>query len=246
MRPVLAITHLPGNEIGLLRPALESYGIPLAGLSLFDDGLRPRITEVAGIVSFGGMISALDQDDYPFLRWEIDFLEEALNEGTPVLGLCLGAQLLATAGGGRVERLQHRFVRWVELSRSAVGVDDPLFRTVSDGALVIEWHEDAIEMPPSGVEIMTTVGPGCSIFRVGTAAWGSQLHLELTTAMLQSWLRDPAEIRELVGAGVEVSAFEKEADLWLPAQIENMRPVFEGFARLVIDHEHRTTATSQH
>ncbi len=233
MRPILVVNHLPGPETGLVDPALRGEGLPRAEVNIFEDPRLPGLDEVSGIVSLGGMMGVPDAAEYPFLTAELELLADALAAGTPVLGLCLGAQLLAKAAGGEVRRLDRRYVDWPELVALPAARDDPLLDRLPDRTVVLEWHADAIEAPPGATVLAETAGPGCAIFRAGPAAWGSQIHLELTPEMLFGWLSDPAERDGLEALGLDVDAFVREAPSRLRRQGEATGAVIREFARLV-------------
>ena len=90
-----------------------------------------------------------------------------------------------------MRRLDRLYVDWPELVVLPAARGDPLFDRLPDRTVVLEWHVDAIEPPPGATVLAETAGPGCAIFRAGPAAWGSQIHLELTPEMLSGWLSDP-------------------------------------------------------
>jgi GMP synthase (glutamine-hydrolysing) len=243
MRPVLAITHLRHANLGLAGEALAAAGVPVVHRNLFEDDALPEAGELAGIVSLGGQMSVTELGRYPFLAAERDLFRAALRAEVPILGLCLGAQLLALAAGGRVATMERHCIGWPQLSFADAARDDPLFHDVAD-LPVIKWHGDGIEPPPSATVIASTPTPGAAIFKVGACAWGSQMHLEATTEMLfDLWLADPVEQRALEGAGLDPAAFTAQSRDLLPQQIAAMRPVLERFAAYIISPGTRPSAT---
>jgi GMP synthase (glutamine-hydrolysing) len=233
VRPILVVNHLHGPETGLVDGALRDEGLPLVSVNIFEEPRLPGIDEISGIVSLGGMMGVPDATEYAFLGAELELLADALAAGTPILGLCLGAQLLATAAGGEVRRLDRLYVDWPELVMLPAGRADPLFDLLPDRTTVLEWHLDAIAPPPGATVLAETVGPGCAVFRAGPAAWGSQIHLELTPEMLSGWLSAPRERDGLEAIGIDVAAFEREATPRLRRQGEATGAVIRAFARLV-------------
>ena len=148
MRPVLMFTHFDDRRTGLVGEGLE-----LAGCSMVEanptDGLPSwSIDEIAAIVSFGGRQSAREADRDPFLAAEVGLIRDALARETPVLGLCLGAQLLAVASGGEVSRLGPMSVGWPRLSPLRAAREDPLFGALNGGLQALEWHEDVLTAGP--------------------------------------------------------------------------------------------------
>jgi GMP synthase-like glutamine amidotransferase len=202
--------------------------------NVFTDTLPVDLAEVAAIISLGGQMSVTELSEWGFLVDELELMRMALARRTPVLGLCLGAQLLAVAAGGDVETMPKRYIGWPALELAAAAAADPLFGECPSGVPVIKWHADGIEVPSEVAVLATTASPGCAVFRVGECAWGSQMHLEADDAMLfDRWLPDPIEIAALNGADLDPVAFTAESRRLLPAQITVMRPVLSRFAAYV-------------
>jgi GMP synthase-like glutamine amidotransferase len=231
VRPLLAITHLPDRSLGLAEDVLGA-ALPLHRLHV-DDSERPSLDEASGLLVMGGEMGVPDVDEWPFLRWELDLLQDALERETPVLGICLGAQLLAAAAGGAVRRMEQPYLGWPVLERRAGAGGDPLFDSLPERLTVFEWHEDRIEPPPAAAVLAETGGPGCSIFRAGERAWGSQIHLELTPHMLRGWLDSPGAPAQVEAAGSDLGRLRNEAEEGLEEQGAAASAVFERFAELV-------------
>ncbi len=233
MRPVLIITHLDDHESGLAREELERAGCAMIEANALDGARLPAPGEISAIVSLGGEMSATDYERQPFLSAEVALMRAALADQTPVLGMCLGAQLLAVASGGRVSTLDRVYVGWPELSPLASAAGDPLFGDFAPDVPVLKWHEDVIDPPPGAVVLGTTPSPGAALFRVGSAAWGSQPHLEVTEPMvLDGWLADSRSLDEVRAAGYDVERLRTESRRRLPGQMAAARPVFSAFAEL--------------
>ena len=175
---VAALHHLESPFLGAAEAPLKAARLThhdrLAGDPL------PRLDEVDGILSFGGTQSVTEIERYDYLVEEAELLREAVAREIPVLGVCLGAQLLAHALGGSVRRLPRRAVAWLELARIA---DDEL---VPDRVWALHWNEDAIEPPPGATELLERGGLGCAAFRAGSA-WGIQFHADVDGPVLDGW-----------------------------------------------------------
>ena len=182
----------------------------------------PDLGAVDGLVVFGGAESVTEIDRYPALQEEAEHLRAAVERELPVLGVCLGAQLLAHALGGNVRRLPRRAVRWVELERIA---DDEL---LPDPVWALHWNEDAIEPPPGAVELLDRGGLGCAAFRAGSA-WGVQFHADVDAATLDGWYARYGDW--LAGAGTDEATARAADAEHLPGQSATAEAIFGGFVR---------------
>jgi GMP synthase-like glutamine amidotransferase len=235
-RPVLVVTHLPDPELGLWGEVLAGRGLSYVQASMVTDDPLPDVGTTSAIVSLGGQMSVTGISYHPFLRDELRLMRAALFSNTPVFGLCLGAQLLACAAGGRVTTMPQRYIGWPALTMTDAVRDDPLFLGCPTGVPIIKWHADGIDVADiHDVTILaTTATPGDAIFRAGECAWGSQMHLEADEAMLfDRWLPDPIEGEALRDSGLDLTAFEHLSRVRLPAQVAAMRPVLARFAEYV-------------
>jgi GMP synthase-like glutamine amidotransferase len=233
VKPTLIITHLPDRQDGIVRQALQAAGCDVIARNPDDTEPLPAADEIAGVVTLGGRQSATRVAQDPFLIAEVELLQSALAQRVPILGMCLGAQLLAVAAGGTVAYSGKMNAGWPELNVLPAAAGDPLFAGFPERLPVLAWHEDIIEMPPRATELAVTPGPGAALFRVGDSAWGSQPHLELTPAMLiEGWTVEPADVAEIEGAGHRIDDFRAESRDHLVAQMAASRPMFTAFGRL--------------
>ena len=233
MEPALVITHLPDRAVGVVRESLRAAGCEVIERNPADREPLPAADEIAGIVTLGGRQSATRVAEDPFLAAEVALLEDALGRAMPILGMCLGAQLLAVAAGGRVSYAGAMNAGWPDMSLLPAAAGDPLFGAFPARLPVLAWHEDIIELPAGATELATTPGPGAALFRVGDNAWGSQAHLELTEAMLiEGWTIDPDDVAEIEGAGHEIGAFRAASRRHLIAQMAAAEPMFTAFGGL--------------
>ncbi len=232
VKPALIITHLQDRAVGLVRGCLEAAGCLVMERNPGDRHPLPSLNEISRVVSLGGRQSATRVDSDPFLEAEVTLLAEALHCRVPVLGMCLGAQLLAVAAGGRVTAMGRMNAGWPEMDTLPTVGGDPVFGAFPARLPVLKWHEDMIDLPAGADELGITPGPGAALFRVGPAAWGSQPHLELTPTMLDGWLTDPADVAEIEAAGHDIKHFRRTSRGHLEVQMAAARPMFYAFGRL--------------
>jgi GMP synthase (glutamine-hydrolysing) len=230
--PIVAVLHnLRDAFTGHAGDALRAAGVELREFHLRDGEPLPDLEDIDGVVSLGGEQSVLDIDSNPMLTAEAAFLREAVEREMPVLGVCLGAQLLAHALGGRVVRLPRQLIEWTPIEALPAAAGDPVVGSLPEDAMALHWNEDGIEPPPGAVELLRRPGPTAEAFRVGNRAWGVQFHPEVHDEGLDGWYE--AGYGELTTAGVTEEEARAADARHLPAQRALSDALFGGFAEVV-------------
>jgi GMP synthase (glutamine-hydrolysing) len=228
---IAVIHHLERPFTGHAGPALRAAGAELDERFVRRGDPLPRAGEVDAIVSLGGEQSARDVDSDPALRAEAELLRAAVAAGVPVLGVCLGAQMLAAALGGHVRRLERRTIAWAPLSASAAAAGDPVLGELPAGAAGLHFNEDGFEPPPGAAELLARHAGSAEGVRFAPRAWGVQFHPEVDAAALEHWYRDWPEALDAAGV-TERDARAADARQ-LGNQAELSRAIFGGFAAVV-------------
>jgi GMP synthase-like glutamine amidotransferase len=230
--PTVAVLHnLEDAFNGHAGDALREAGIELREVFLRAGEPLPDLDGIDGVLSLGGEQSVRNIDSDPMLTAEAAFMREAVERGIPVLGVCLGAQLLAHALGGRVVRLPQPIIRWYPIEPLPEAAGDPVVGALPDGAMALHWNEDGIEAPAGSVELLGRRHGTVEAFRYGETAWGVQFHPEAHDEGLDSWYE--GGYGELAAAGVtEEQAREADA-CHLPGQRALSDAIFGGFAEVV-------------
>jgi GMP synthase-like glutamine amidotransferase len=185
----LVLQHVAVEGPGTLASYLAIRGWALATVALYAGARLPAdAEEYQAVIVMGGPMGVYDEAQYPFLRDEHRFLTRVLEQGVPLLGICLGSQLLAKALGARVYRNPHREIGWYTVDLTPAGVADPLFAGLTSPIPVFQWHGDAFDMPAGATPLASS--PLCThqAFRYGDRVYGLLFHLELTPAMIHSWM----------------------------------------------------------
>jgi GMP synthase (glutamine-hydrolysing) len=201
MMKCLALYHVRFEDLGTFAAPLERAGYAIEYRHAGATPLRPDEWRDADlVVVLGGPIGAGDAAAYPWLQAEIDGLAQRLALRRPTLGICLGAQLMAVALGGRIVRRHAMEIGWSPLDViPGAGPLDALH-----GIPVLHWHGDNI-VPPDGVaSLAATDGTPCQAFAVGSHALALQCHVEFAAAALEEWLTGHAV--ELAHAGIDLHA----------------------------------------
>ncbi len=226
---LLAIQHVPWEGPHRILDACGSLDVhtvkPLAGQRLPDHG------QVAGAVVMGGPMGVDETDRHPELVAECEWLAEAVRREMPLLGICLGAQLLARALGAQVRRGEGAEIGWapVEILDPA----DPILGALAPSTTVLHWHGDIFELPDGAQPLARSAKTEHQAFRHGNA-WGVLFHPEADLALLEAWLAVPEMVREAGKAlGDEgVQALPEEAEAAEPELIERTTPGLRAFAAL--------------
>jgi GMP synthase (glutamine-hydrolysing) len=229
----LVITHTPAESPGTLSEWLPAAGIELDVLEPWNGDRLPEQVSADALVVMGGPQQAYDDGSAPWLRQTKQLLRAAGREGLPVLGICLGGQLLAEAMGGRVRagtegpELGARLI-----SKRDAAVDDPLFNDIPLSPVVVQWHWDAIvELPPRALLLAASTRYTNQAFRVGAKAYGLQFHIETPPEMVRGWAAADADRVRATGLDPDLLA-DRAVEL-LPEIEEVWRPFVERFAALV-------------
>ena len=186
---VLVFRHSPSDGLGLIGDALDAHAIPYEYADLYaSERPAPLITEADGLVVMGGSMSA--NDALPFITREIEHIRNAVAHGMPVLGVCLGAQLIAKALGARVYANHVKEVGWAPVRFSAAALRDPLFTDMTGDQIIFHWHGETFDLP-AGAELLAS-SEACrnQAFRAGDRIYGVQFHLEVTPAMIAEWCHE--------------------------------------------------------
>jgi GMP synthase (glutamine-hydrolysing) len=191
---VLALQHVAGETAGLLQEVLEGEGLQIATTRIFEGQAVPDDPdEAAGLVILGGPMGVYELDRYPHLADEIRLIERAVRRRVPVLGICLGSQLLAAALGAGVSRARAREIGWHEVALRDEAAKDRLWRGIESPFTAFHWHGDVFGLPRGAVSLARSAATEHQAFRHGERAYGLLFHLETTPAIVEAMVADGRE-----------------------------------------------------
>ncbi|MDQ2732094.1 MAG: glutamine amidotransferase [Armatimonadota bacterium] len=228
MKHAIAIRHLAFEDLGTLGPILEERGYHVnyleAGVDALDtfDACQPDL-----LIALGGPIGAYEEATYPFLSDELTILKRRLQGDLPTLGICLGAQLMARALGGRVYPGPCKEIAWATLELTEAGRQGPL-APVAGGVRVLHWHGDTFDLPEGAVRLASTPLYRNQAFSYGSRGLAFQFHIEVTAHPFERWLIGHAcEINTTPGVSVE--ALREAAAVYSSALESASRVVWENW-----------------
>ncbi len=224
---VLSITHEPGwsSGGGEFEAAAVALGHELTVWCVPESDLPGSPRDFDAVMVFGGAMHPDQDDKHPWLGPEVAFIREALGDGVPLLGVCLGAQLVARAADAGVGPAATSEVGWHEVVLTPEGARDPVLGAFPQRFTALEWHHYTWELP-EGAELLATSASCRQAFRLGDRTWAVQFHPEVNESMLDDWIR--------LGAA-ELSVPEGEmrtaTTTLLPPWMEQGRALVEAFLR---------------
>jgi GMP synthase-like glutamine amidotransferase len=184
----LIIKHIDVEGPGLIEYRLMQERIPYQILNLETGARFPKINGLSHLIFLGGPMNVYEEERYPFLRDEDLFIKEAIQRGKAILGICLGAQLIAKALGAKVFKAPVKEIGWYDVSLTKIGSRDPQMSDLPKTFPVFQWHGDTFEIP-NGAKLIATSSPiSHQAFRYGERVYGLQFHLEVTEKMIQEWI----------------------------------------------------------
>jgi GMP synthase (glutamine-hydrolysing) len=226
----LVLRHTQTEGVGLLGNALRERGIQHRALDLGRGEPVPKeVRGVGGLITLGGPMGAYELDKFPFLRAESALIEKAIAAGRPVLGVCLGAQLIAQVLGARVFTGERREVGWAPVTLTADGRDDPLFAGGDDELTVFHLHGDSYELPADAANLATSKVYEQQAFRWGDLVYGFQFHLEFTESIVARLAAEPDSQRFMADAGADVKQIVAETPARVRALTDVAQRIFESY-----------------
>ena len=234
MKPILVLQHVPHETLGTIATSLSEAGFTFRHVELFRAPLpRVEVAQAAGLIVLGGPMNVDQTGEFPFLAAELDWIREAVGLGLPVLGICLGAQLLAKALGAGVTANPLKEIGWYPLQLASEAADDRLLAGCGPRLTVFQWHGDTFELPPGAVRLAGSELCENQAFRYGENAYALQFHIEVTAEMIDCWLDQADNRRELAALDyIDPQVIRSQTPTNLPALETLSSSVFGRFAAI--------------
>jgi GMP synthase-like glutamine amidotransferase len=243
---VLAIAHQPDAGPGVFADAIRATG------SALDVWLMPRAEQPPrdllaydAVLSLGGAMHPDQDREHPWLARERSVLANLLERDVPLLGVCLGAELLAAAAGAPARRADVPEVGWYEVTTTTAAADDPILSPLAPRFEALEWHSYQLALPP-GATPLARSSTSLQAYRVRHSAWGIQFHAEVTLQDFESWLDGYREDPDAVLLGIDADQLRSRTRKAISGWNELGRELVSRFLAAAADRRAIINACSLH
>ncbi|MEM7401872.1 MAG: type 1 glutamine amidotransferase [Pseudomonadota bacterium] len=178
------LKHVPFEGLGSMENILTEYGCGLTRTCMYEDQSLPSIHDIDALIVMGGPMSVGDEDDYPWLTLEKEFIESIIKREIPVLGICLGAQLIADVLGAPVTKNQFEEIGWFPVNKTQA-IPDQRVTSFPDQFYAYHWHGDTFGIPSGAKNFLASEGCANQAFIYGETTLGLQFHLEMLPSNVQ-------------------------------------------------------------
>jgi GMP synthase (glutamine-hydrolysing) len=234
VRRVLVFQHFGCETLGAIAEALQNNQIEWEYVSLAArHGKNPKLDDADGLIVLGGPLSVYEPERYPFLRNEMGLVRQAVALGKPVLGICLGSQVLAAVLGATVRPAEAPEIGWLSVQLEPAAHDDRLFEGLPPSFVTCVWHGDVFDLPPGAALLARSEMTACQAYRYGGNVYGLLFHLEMQPEMVAACVS--AFEPKLRRAGIDPNHCIAEAKRHLAALAPVAQTVFGRWAELVVN-----------
>ncbi len=185
---IVSLMHVPFEDAANLGVWAKQRGHSVEAVHLYAGQPLPTATVVDAVFVMGGPMNIYEEAEHPWLAAEKRFLAECVEAGKIIVGVCLGAQLLADVLGGKVTRNAHKEIGWYEVARTDAAAQSPLSDVLPERFWAFHWHGDTFAMPPAATHLASSAACANQAFLYGNHVLGLQFHLEYTADSIEQML----------------------------------------------------------
>jgi GMP synthase (glutamine-hydrolysing) len=206
MRKVLVFQHVAHKILGTLNPTLKEHGLRIRYLNFErTPDISLTIEKYDGLVILGGSMGVYEAETYKHIKVEMRLIEEALKKDIPILGICLGAQMLAHVLGADVRKAHQKEIGWYDITLTKEGLSDPIFSHFQKTEKIFQLHGDTFDIPQSAIHLASSDIIPSQAFRYGNKVYGMQFHLEVDRAMIHRWMDNKNNLQEIAQSNGQFS-----------------------------------------
>lgn len=206
MRKVLVFQHVAHKILGTLNPTLRDHGLRMRYVNFErNPEEEPTLEKYNGLIILGGHMGVYEAEKYTHIKTELKLIEEALKKNIPILGICLGSQLLAHVLGAEVKKSEEKEIGWYDIKLTEEGCKDPLFNHFKASEKMFQLHGDTFTVPKTAVHLASSELCQGQAFRYGEKVYGIQFHLEVDQPMIHRWLLNQRNQKEILDSNGKFS-----------------------------------------
>jgi len=237
-KSVVVIRHINVEGLGTIEDVLKHKNLQYYYIDTWRDTLPTDLSNLNALIILGGPMGVYEQDKYPFIKKELFLIEEASRLNIPVIGICLGSQMIAQALGGRVYKGGKKEIGWYDIQVTREASHDRLFSSVHiargkpTSLKVFQWHGDTFDLPKDAVLLASSKLYKNQAFRVGNI-YGLQFHIEVKEADILTWLNEYKAELDTSGDSIDINEVLEDTRKYIHLLNETSTKVFSAFFGLI-------------
>jgi GMP synthase (glutamine-hydrolysing) len=232
MPEVIFLQHTFCETLGTIEDAIVASQIDIRPARAYaGEPVPSSLGSAVGLIVMGGPMGVYEEDRFPFLRHELHLIERALADRLPVLGICLGSQLLAAALGARVRKGLRKEIGWHRVFLEPAAASDTLFRDAPPEFDAFHWHGDVFDLPSGAVRMAHSDLTECQAFRYGENAYGILFHMEVTPGIIAGMI--DAFAGELQEEGIDAAELASKTEIGIAGLRHAAPRVFDNWVRII-------------
>jgi len=240
MPKLLVFQHVPHEILGTLNPLLKKAGFRIKYVNFGRENYKiPDLGVYDGLIVLGGPMNVDEVKEYPYLIPELKAIEQMIDLEKPVLGICLGSQLIAKVLEARVRKNKIKEIGWYDIMPTKEAKNDPLLSKLNEIEKIFQWHGDTFDIPDGAVHLARSVACENQAFKYGDRIYGFQFHLEVDKPMIRRWLTNPVNVKELdsLAGVIDPEEIRRETKIYIDRLKELGGSVFGEFIKILSSKE---------